>query len=147
MSLVAYPEDEYVGALGRLVYSVSYLEWLVLGDLMQIPDLPVELEIAKLVGGTTGGIARALAKLETIAQINDARVQEWLRRAATHLADVSVLRNSILHARPATIDAKQRLNRWDPARGETFPIELDRIEAVITMIESCIRDLNSVRPL
>ena len=143
--MIPYPEDEYVIAIGKLAYAVSYLEWAILGDLPHISGLPPQIGIEALTGKTTGGIADVIGSRAVLAQVSDPVIQNWLSEASTHLKAVSQARNGILHARPATINGRQRLNRWDPSRGETFAVEIDRINGLLEDIYARLSALNAIR--
>jgi hypothetical protein len=132
-------------ALSRVIYAVSYLEWAVLGDLPSIPGLPEELSLVKLAGQTTGEIGRTLTDQGTLAKVHDASVREWVETAGKHLSAVAVRRNSILHARPATIQNRQRLHRWEPGRGEVFTITEEFLAEALSDVSRRVRDLSSKR--
>ena len=138
---VPFPEDDYLLALGRISYSVGYLEWAVLGHLPQIPDLPSELDLRALVGRTTGGIGRQLQNPTVVAKVVNPALRAWLQEAGQRLIRVAELRNSVLHARPATVKGQQRLHRWDPERGEIFTLTQRRLDAIIADINDSVRGL------
>jgi hypothetical protein len=140
-----FPEDEYVLAIGKLAYAVSYLEWGVLGDLPHISGLPQELSLERLAGLSTGQIAKRLKEPAVLAKVIDVRLREWLSLAGDILAAASSVRNSILHARPATIGGHQRLYRWDPVRGETFAIEATFLADALGTVERGMRELSAHR--
>jgi hypothetical protein len=142
-SAVPFPEDDYVRALGRLCYAVSYLEWSVLGDLPRVPGLPAELRLSELAGKTTGQIGGSLKR--HLARVPDPAVRGWLEAAGDHLVAVAKLRNSVLHARPATVQSHQRLHRWDPSRGETLTITDAHLAKLLQDIDGRIRDMSGRR--
>jgi hypothetical protein len=143
---VPYPDDEYVLLLGKLSYSVSYFEWMVLGDLPHISHLPEEFRLEKLAGLSTGQIANAFKNKKALASMPDVRTREWITAASAHLEAIAEARNTILHARPATSSAGlQRLNRWDVKRKQTFMIETHMLEGIIADIDDRIRDMNGRR--
>jgi hypothetical protein len=144
-SVVPFPEDEYINLIGRVVYAVGYLEWSILGDLSRISGLPSGLDVASLAGLTTGSISARLLNPSLLAQIADARVSVWLRSGGEHLRDAATRRNSLLHARPATIGGKQRLYRWEPGRREAFPIDEKLLRDLLADIDAWVRDLSSKR--
>lgn len=98
----AWPEDEYLLQLGRVVYSVASVEGLLLFDL---PRMPLEIEGLSpdaLAGKTTTAIGKRL--LELAPTIPDQPWRRYLSRGGKALEDLGPKRNSVLHARPATID-------------------------------------------
>jgi hypothetical protein len=117
----ALPEPDYLIRIGQIAYQASSIEWAILGDLTALsPALPAGLTVAKLASKTTGAIAASL-RTAAVAITVDA-VRDYVEAAATALDDVSTRRNHLLHARPATIDGKQRLYRWRSTPGNQFPI-------------------------
>jgi hypothetical protein len=133
----------YATLLGRFIYSVSYLECLVLGDLPRLPALPDELDAAKLAGKTTTEIGIAIEK--HLAGVGDADVQRWLRAAAHSLQEVGPPRNDALHARPATWAGRQRLLRWRGPAQPTFPITDECLTQQTTAVERHITELYALR--
>lgn len=116
--LIALPDDEYLRLIGSAAYKVGYLEWIPLGDLTRLAEhLPKGLTVAALAGKTTGQIASALTKASP--SIADEPTRRYLAVAGELLAKASAARNDLLHARPATTDEGQRLDRWkaDDHRG------------------------------
>lgn len=140
-----FPEDDYLLALARLCYAISYLEWAILGDLPRIPGLPSTLGLRRLVGLTTEKIGQRLGARRTLAQVQDPRLRSWLEAAGNHLLAVSATRNAVLHARPATIEGRQRLNRWHPLGGEVFPITESFLAGALADIDNRLRDLSARR--
>jgi hypothetical protein len=143
--VVAFSEDEYLLALGRLCYAVSYLEWSVLGDLPRISGLPQELQLRNLAGHSTGTIGRRFSDPAILGKVDAPDVRSWLETAGEHLTAVAKRRNSVLHARPATIDGKQRLHRWSPDHDEVFTITEELLEEILADITDRLRDLTSRR--
>jgi hypothetical protein len=140
-----FPEDSYLLALARFFYAVSYLEWTVLGDLSHISGLPIALQVQELAGKTTGTIGRQLANPVLLAQVADPVVRAWLAAGGDHLIEVAKVRNSVLHARPATVDGRQRLHRWDPSRGEVFTITEPLLTEMLDDISNRVRDMSNRR--
>jgi hypothetical protein len=54
------PLQSDLALIGKLVYCVGYMEWMVLGDLASIPGLPADLTVGELAGLTTGQIVRRI---------------------------------------------------------------------------------------
>jgi hypothetical protein len=140
----AYPEDSYLQKIGRLVYGIASLEWLVLGELPRHQSLlPPQLGVGGLAGKTTGKIGSELT-----AAANDLEaspVQHFLAAAGEQLSAVATMRNHLLHARPATVEEKQRLYRWRLNRGAQFPITDDWLQEQISDIERRVRELDRLR--
>ena len=134
-------DPEYVAKLGRFIYAVTYLEWSLLGDLSSIPDLPAVLSLQELAGCTTGGIARRVT--DNIAAVTDPRASPFLATAANHLREVAVMRNDVLHARPATVDGKQRLYRWLP--GRSFAVSDAWLDEQIADVERREAEVSGLR--
>lgn len=66
-SRVALPEDAYLARIGEVAYTVSYMEWTLLGDLHRLEDqLPESLTLASLEPLTTGQIA---ARVRSAAEV------------------------------------------------------------------------------
>jgi hypothetical protein len=62
-----------------------------------------------------------------------ARYQDLVRR-----------RNDMLHARPATVDGRQRLSRWDKRRRRFGPLTDDALAAFLADAEKLSRDLDVI---
>lgn len=143
--MIAFPEHEYLTEIGKLAYAVSYLEWSVLGDLPHIKTLlGGKALLVKLAGRTTGQIANELTR--AAAAVTDARTHEWLVAGAKHLAAVADLRNSVLHARPATINGKQRLYRWAPDRAPSaFAVTTEKLRDMTADVSRRCREFAALR--
>lgn len=139
-------DDEYLIQVGRLAYSVAYLEWVVLGEFSYVIDLPIELELRGLVGKTTGALGKILQNPSVLEQVAESSTRQWLQRSGELLASSAILRNSVLHARPATIGGHQRLYRWHPNIGEAFSIDPAWIGEAQRQIDEAIREVSSGRP-
>ncbi|MER6192319.1 hypothetical protein [Streptomyces cyaneofuscatus] len=138
-------EDSYFIRIGRLSYLVTYLEWAILGDLPHIPGLPPELDVRKLVGMTTGRLGQTLQSKKILQQVSDADTQDWLRRSGELLEITARDRNSVLHARPATVDGKQMLYRWHPEGNQVFAVDEAWLEAAEQGIRDAICELSERR--
>jgi hypothetical protein len=55
------PDRGYLALIGELAYRVSYLEWLVIGDLGNVLPRPAGIDAPSLLGKSTGQIAGAVA--------------------------------------------------------------------------------------
>jgi hypothetical protein len=110
------PEETYLAALGRAVYSIAYTEWLVV-EVAQ--SLDTSLTLDWLAGRTSGTIA---AKFRAAVELSSLAADGALRAALESIADdwLEIIgpRNDVVHARPATAeDGAQRLFRWAPGVG------------------------------
>lgn len=117
-----YPEDAYILAIGKLAYSVTYLEGQILFDLPHLPGLPTQLDVRSLAGRSTGQLGRIFQDQAVLSQVADLQVRAWLQAGGKHLSEAARLRNAVLHARPATVNGEQRLHRWHPDGGEIMNI-------------------------
>jgi hypothetical protein len=142
MTVVPYPDDGYLLKIGRLAYAVTYLEGMVLFDLPGTGrQLPTAVTLAELGGKPTGVIAGRLRN--NAPQLADPALREYLVAAGDALAAVATIRNAVLHARPATIDEQQRLNRAHA--GEQFVITDVWLDAKTAEIEQYVRTVSDVR--
>jgi hypothetical protein len=140
----AWPEDEYLIELGKLIYSIASLEGLLLSDLPRMPTTIAELSPKELAGHTTTGIGRQLLTLAP--SIQDRAWREYIGRGGEALVDLGPKRNSILHARPATIDGRRRLHRWRLEPTEIMPISLWHLGQLLDEIEAHRQVLTRLRP-
>lgn len=140
----AWPEDEYLLQVGRVVYSVASIEGLLISDLPRMPLQVEGLSPRALASETTTTIGRCLVKLAPT--IPDRPWQDYLLRGGVALKDLGPKRNSVLHARPATVDGEQRLHRWRLEPTEIMSISLAHLEQMLDEIEAHRRDLNRLRP-
>jgi hypothetical protein len=147
---IALPEDDYLLLIGQVVYTVSSLEWTILGDLPGLAQyLPADLTTSGLAGKTTGQIGGALGK--AVDKIGDDDVRAYVELAGQLLCEASDLRNDLLHARPATVDENQRLYRWKMAdrRGPHRALVIDTawLERAIDKLSASAVALNDIRPI
>jgi hypothetical protein len=141
---VALPEDDYLTLIGQVAYMVSSLEWTILGDLPGLGRyLPSDLTTSALAGKSTGQIAGALMKAKE--KISDDDVRAFVVRASELLSEAATMRNDLLHARPATIGAHQRLYRWKP--GRAFAIDTAWLNHTIDKLSKASTALDKARPL
>ncbi|MEU0060449.1 hypothetical protein [Streptomyces sp. NPDC006334] len=136
-------EDDYLIRIGRLSYLVTYFEWQVLGDLSRIPGPSPELDVRKLAGMTTGGLAQTFQSKKILQQVADASTANWLRRSGELLQSTARDRNAVLHARPARIAGKQMLYRWHPEGNQVFAVDEAWRDAAEQRIRDAIRELFS----
>jgi hypothetical protein len=140
---IPLPENEYLLLVGQVAYMVSYLEWLILGDLEGLrADLPAKLTLGELAGKPTGVIAERLRC--AVKDIHEPDVKAYIAEGARVLKDASTRRNDLLHARPATIGGNQRLKRQVP--GTEIEIEIGWLNTAIDALSKGQRALDAVRP-
>lgn len=145
ISAFATPGDAYLQRIGELAYGVSSLEWTLLGDLHRLSaHLPTDLTVANLAGRTTGGIAQRLRA--AVPSVAHGATALYLSTGADALAEVSEIRNAVLHARPATIDGQQRLYRWRSRPSEAYAITDEWLDENLRRIAELSRAVRAVRP-
>lgn len=147
---VALPDDDYLIRIGEVAYSVSSLEWTLLGDLHRLSvRLPKGFTLKELEPLTTGTIA---ARTRRAAEdTEDSEIKAYLAAAADALTTVSTLRNNMLHARPATRPVQdQRLNRAEVLKrqttGKRFWIDDEWFDRAIMALNAELDAVNAVRP-
>ena len=127
------PDDLYLVLLGRAVYTWSYTEWTALylirwatGD-----------DLSDHAGHPGGRIMRTLEATVSSDLDVDPHILAHAREGVQALLAANHRRNDLLHARPATINGQQRLNRWDPKnnRADPGPIEHEDLERFIHQVE------------
>lgn len=139
-------DDEYLKNIGQIVYSVGYLEWLLLGDIASNKNLPASLSSEILSTKSTGQIARILQKIPS-EDVKDTQLRDWLVMGAEYLSKIARLRNHILHARPATNKSGQQvLYRWTGRPNEQFYIDQSKLEELNQLINEALVALNRNRP-
>jgi hypothetical protein len=71
----------YLASIGRLAFTISALEWLVLGDPPRHETrLPAGLTATALAKKTTGAIAKCIRKASQ--DVDGAQLREWLSVSA-----------------------------------------------------------------
>ena len=100
-SRVALPEQQYLARIGEVAYTVSSMEWTILGDLHHLADrLPDDLVLDKLEPMMTSGIASAVKNAAKAAI--DRPIKDYLTEVYRALYVAAEIRSDVLHARPAT---------------------------------------------
>lgn len=149
-SLVALPEQEYLARIGEIAYSVSSMEWTVLGDLHRLADrLPDDLTLQRLEPMMTSGIASAVKV--AAAATEDGPIKDYLVAVYRALYVAADVRSDVLHARPATHPEQgQRLHRAAVANkqttGERFWIDNDWFDVTIARLNECASAVSRARP-
>ena len=144
---VPLADDEYLKYIGQIVYSVGYLEWLLLGDIASNKNImPPTLNIESLSTKSTGQIAEILINIYP-EDIEDTQLRDWLIMGGRHLSRIAKLRNNILHARPATNEnGQQVLYRWTARPGEQFFIDQSQLNELNRLINGALVEVNNNRP-
>lgn len=140
----AWPEDDYLLDLGKVVYSIASIEGMLLFDLPRMTERFVGLTPSALAGETTTTIGKRLRHVALT--IPNPAWSSYLARGAEALEDLGPKRNAVLHARPATIDGEQRLHRWRLDPVEVMPISKAHLVNLLDEIEAHRRELNQLRP-
>lgn len=149
-SRAALPDQDYLARIGEVAYTVSYMEWTLLGDLYRLADqLPEGLTLASLEPLTTGQIAtRARSAAEGV---EDGQVKDYLSAVAAALSTAARLRNDVLHARPATHPRQgQRLIRAEVAGRQTtgtrFWIDDEWFDSTVIELDEQLSAVSRTRP-
>ena len=96
-SRVALPDTDYLARIGEVAYSVSYLEWTILGDLHRLEDqLPDDLVLSRLEPMMTSQIA--LAVRSASKEIAEGALKDYLVAVYRALFVAADLRSDVLHA-------------------------------------------------
>lgn len=134
-------------ALAEALYTVSYLEWTLLGDLLRLADAPAELSIDGLSRSSVGQVAAVVRRAASDA--TDPNEEAWLNAAADALEAVVDKRNQVVHAHPATIDGEQMLYRWAGATPnkshEARAITQVELEALRDLAYEHLQRMNTIR--
>lgn len=149
-SRVALPETDYLARIGEVAYTVSSMEWTLLGDLHRLADQLLEgLTPDSLEPLTTGQIARRVRS--AAERLEDSGVKDYLSAVAEALSTAARLRNDLLHARPATHpEQDQRLYRAEVVdkrtAGVRFYIDDTWFDDAIGELNRGLSVVNDVRP-
>jgi len=90
------------------------MEWIAIGGLSRVNASRNSEELVDATTGTIASILQRWAELETSVEF-----QRFLKVSGACLEEAASLRNSVLHARPITVDGEQRLERRTFNRGES----------------------------
>lgn len=149
-SRVALPDDGYLARIGEVAYSVSYLEWTILGDLHRLQEqLPDDLVLSRLEPMMTSQIASAVKSASQ--EIAEGPVKDYLVAVYRALFIAADLRSDVLHARPATHrDRGQRLSRAEvrdrKITGKRFWIDDEWFNTAITELNGQLSTVSQARP-
>lgn len=148
MSVVPFPEDEYLIKLGKVIYSMSYHEWSIMGDLLyiigndKIPGVEIaRQEVRNLFSKTSGQIAEFFRQKSAVVSDND--LKKWLKAAGDAIETIDK-RNDVIHSHPITNKAgKQRLYR----NKKHFEISDDFLDDTISELSDLCSDVGNLRLL
>lgn len=146
----ALPNEDYLARIGEIAYSVSYLEWTILGDLHRLADqLPDDLVLSRLEPLMTSEIASAVKRASK--EIADGPVKDYLVAVCRALFVAADLRSDVLHARPATHPEQgQRLNRAEVrdrrTTGRRFWIDDEWFSSAISELNEQLSSVLRKRP-
>lgn len=149
-SRVALPEQAYLTRIGEVAYTVSSMEWTILGDLHRLADrLPDDLSLDRLEPVMTSGIVSAVREAAKAA--NGESIKGYLSEVYTALYVAAEIRSDVLHARPATHpDEGQRLNRSETRNSRTtgtrFWIDDEWFDSAISTLNEKLFAVSRVRP-
>ncbi|HAG58119.1 MAG TPA: hypothetical protein DEP82_08030 [Arthrobacter bacterium] len=149
-SSVALPEQTYLARIGEVAYTVSSMEWTILGDLHRLTDrLPDDLALDRLEPMMTSGIAGGVRDAAKAAKVGP--IKDYLTEVYRMLYVAAEIRSDVLHARPATHpDQGQRLNRSETrnsrATGTRFWIDDEWFNSAISRLNEKLAAVSRVRP-
>lgn len=129
--------------LGKVVYSVASLEGLLMFDLPRMTEPIAGLSPRDLAGDTTANIGRRLIALSS--SVKDPDWRAYVERGGHALEAIGPRRNAVLHARPATIEGRQRLHRWRMRPAEVFSISKEHLIDLLEEIDAHRSELNQLR--
>lgn len=144
-SNVPLPKPEYLARIGEVAYTVSSMEWTLLGDLHgRSPRLPATLTLDLLEPQTTGTIGNMAT---TAAQdMAPGPVRDFIAACGQALTEAATIRNNLLHSRPATHPQQdQRLNRAGTRReGRKFVLDGTRFWITDEWLDEQVIRLNDL---
>ncbi|WP_133258517.1 hypothetical protein [Corynebacterium heidelbergense] len=132
-SKLSFPSQDYLELVGVIVYTVSYMEWTLIGDLYRLSDeLPSGLVPQDMEADTAGAIARNTRNAADVME--DTTLRNFLMTCAECMGEAATIRNDVLHARPATHpDDDQLLQRASVRRKDSLcSMEIDSGSRKIT---------------
>ncbi|MFT4187490.1 MAG: hypothetical protein QM621_02780 [Aeromicrobium sp.] len=141
---------DYLARIGEIAYSVSYLEWTILGDLHRLADqLPDGLALSRLEPMMTSQIASAVKNASK--EVAEGPVKDYLVAVYRGLFVAADLRSDVLHARPATHSNQgQRLNRAEVrdrrTTGKRFWIDDEWFDSAISELNEQLLAVSRTRP-
>ncbi|MGG5170558.1 hypothetical protein ACQR35_00050 [Pseudarthrobacter sp. J1738] len=149
-SRVALPEPSYLARIGEIAYTISSMEWTILGDLHRlVADLPDTLSLDQLEPEMTSGIATKIKAATT--DMTSGPTKEYLVAVYRSLFAAAAIRNDVLHARPATHPGdSQRLMRAETTNRQTtgvrFWIDDEWFDEAIVKLNDLLTAITDRRP-
>ncbi len=149
-SRVALPEPSYLARIGEIAYTMSSMEWTILGDIHRLEaDVPEALLLDQLEPEMTSGIAAKIKAATT--EMTGGPTKEYLIAVYRALYAAAAIRNDVLHARPATHPSgSQRLLRAETTNKQTtgvrFWIDDEWIDEAIFKLNDLLTAMNDRRP-
>lgn len=143
------PGESYLRLLGEFAFWMAHLEWAVLGDVAASANNVPGVNVRRLLGATTRGIATQLTQM--IPLWSDApKLTAWASLAVEALTDAAERRNHIFHARPAVDPKGHRIllrHRWvgEEGRLERFWVTEDYLREQIEAVKAWDRQLDHLR--
>lgn len=122
------------------------MERTLLGDLHRLAaDLPAILTLDELEPQTTGTIGTCAGKAAAKG-MPPGPVREFIAACGTALTEAAMIRNDVLHARPAThLEQDQRLSRTGVRReGGKFVLDGTRFWITDEWLDDQVRRLNEL---
>lgn len=148
-SRIALPEPSYLARIGEIAYTISSMEWTILGDIRLLEtDLPEAISLDQLEPEMTSGIA-AKIKAATTGMMGGP-TKEYLIAVYRALYAAAAIRNDVLHARPATHPSgSQRLMRAETTNRQTtglrFWIDDEWFDEAICKLNDLVTAMNDLR--
>jgi hypothetical protein len=148
-SRVALPEHDYLARIGEVAYTVSSMEWTILGDLHRLADqVPDGLALDRLEPLMTSGIAGAVKEAAKAA--DDGPIKDYLTEVYKALYVAAEIRSDVLHARPATHPNEgQRLNRSETRNarttGQRFWIDDEWFDSAVSRLNEKLSAMGRAR--
>jgi hypothetical protein len=109
------------------------VEWVVIELVLRYSELKIETVASFDSGQIAGAFSDAMSGRDHAMDL------------ARRYTDLVSRRNDLLHARPATIEGKQRLYRWEMRREKVGPISDETLAAFLADAEMLSRDLDTER--
>ncbi len=133
--------EDYAAALGRVVYIFACDEWLLISTGQKLrPGFVAEARAPEVT-------FKKLAKLFEVCVADapgiDHATKAALRRCAGRFRQSALLRNTLIHAHPATdSDGSQRLHYWNPSTSVEWPDK--EVENAARKFDDAVTELNGL---
>lgn len=135
-----YPEDSYLTKLGKAIYAMNYLEWIIIEVILLLKSSKSIDQLAGMDGGQLNN------ELHKVISGNIDYKERAMPLAEQHL-EIIRKRNDIAHARPATtLKNRQQLYRWAPTKTTRAQfITEEELEAFTISAEELDRKFDHLR--